>query len=329
MTLLQTYLKSHHLNFLQSGCTVYDKNLKVVLSVPGDMCIFEPDGSTIVATAAKLQKYDSRFKLLWSLDFKANHQLKLSQDGESLLVIESQYYPQASNLPLRYDNLHVLSKDGNFLKSYKFKTNETVKAVLKEFGPVDNNWTADGYAGKSVEATHLNSFSEIYKTVGTKKILTGYVVANATPSLIMFFDPHLKPTKVISLAGSKIHDIQQVDENLFLFYGNYLNESDSRSFVGTIDLEQGLPKILHRNSTESLGGRSCGSVQKLEGERYFVLHSNCEILTGGGGERPQAHWEFVDKHSQQQEVLWLPRKLVIGHLKIIDLKSYFQKNIGF
>ena len=328
-TLLQNYMKSHKGEFLQADCKVFNSDLSIVLDLPGDLCIFNPDGSTVIAKATKLQKYDSQFRLIWEHDIKINHQMKLSTRANHYLAIDSRYKPFSQDSYLRYDALNLIASDGKIVKSFDFSTPSIFSKFIEKQKPGINGWTADGFAGRSYEKTHVNSFSEIYALDKTQKKLVGYIAASAAPTFIAVFDANLKPTKFIDLNNVKIHDIQQSETKLdrFLFYINYLDPNVTQSAIGSISLEDPVPQIYYQNSKQNVYAESCSSVDVLSDSQLLVLHSNSSNF-GLVAERTSAKIEFVDLKTHQSELIILPPHFLLSSLRVVDLKSYFQNNMG-
>lgn len=315
------FMKSKNLRSLQSGCQIYDENLRLSYSLTGDLCIFEPDGSTVISYRDKLQKYDDRFNLLWSLNLFVTHQLKLSEDRQNYLAIVSQYYP-TKTAPVRYDELKVISKDGKILKSFSFWN----LPQFKGHAPTPNSWTSDGFKDKSLEISHVNSISEFFKTNGSKKVLAGYLSANAGVTLAMVLSTDLKPVKTFVFKGSSIHDIQQLNSENVLFYSNFRNSTDHRSFIGVVNLNQGEKNVFYQNKLQDFSGKACGSVQQLDDSKLLILHSNCDgSFIGKSG---SAKMEFVDLKADVSEALEVSPNLLLPSIKSVNLTSFFEKNIG-
>ena len=70
------------------------------------------------------------------------------------------------------------------------------------------------------------------------------------------------------------------------------------------------------------------NLQILHEDKFFVFHSNCEILINGVKSNTPV-WEFVDLKSNIKESGKMSGETPLMDLRIADLTLFLEKNIGY
>lgn len=299
---------------------------------PGEFCVFEQNGDTIVYQNGYLKKFDRKFMPLWSsTKHFLHHDLKRSEiDGHELLGMSSVYEENAKKL-IRYDKLIVFGKHGQVKKSFNFENYYYQLPRGKKPEASDNGWTTDGFQNKSYELGHINSFSELYKTVASKKVLTGYLANCIANRKIYLLDKNLKKiVRVIETGTRIIHSISQYDEHQLIYYLNFNTEDPlpRYSSVGLFDMTTQKYRTLYANKSVLLSTQACGSVQKLPLNRLFIVNSHClnkPLLEG----QARDYLEFVDLNSGEVLTVAVETKLMLNHAALTNADSYFLNNLGY
>ncbi|MGZ3727125.1 MAG: hypothetical protein ACXWQQ_15100, partial [Pseudobdellovibrio sp.] len=82
-------------NYFAVDCSIYDKNLNLLLQTNGMLCDYSQDGKIITADPheEKLELKDKNDAVIWSVDEKVHHDLKFTEDQNYFLTITSEVIP--------------------------------------------------------------------------------------------------------------------------------------------------------------------------------------------------------------------------------------------
>lgn len=241
----QVDLREHHLHF---GCEIYEVKVdsktgkrtlpKALRKFPGELCLFQADGSVVMTFRHRVAKFDEKMKELWSYPTRAHHQLNASQNGSEILVIGSEIVDvgdkKAGNA--RSDVLLILGQDGKLKKRFslfegrkQFHQKAWRDAVARRFPMI---WNVERFQEAKWEITHVNTFYEIPENALGKESpkgfsafqAGGYIVNDISLMRMFVLDRDLKKVlwqkAIRPEAGHMTHDTQILSNGNLLFYDN-------------------------------------------------------------------------------------------------------------
>lgn len=311
--------ESHFLN----GCYVFSSRGKIVLSLPGFICIPLPDGRVISGAESAVRMIRPDQSVEWEYPALLHHQMRLSPDGKRILLLSSEIREEKGTR-VRYDAFVVLSLEGKELARNSFRH------LGKEFidHPVDQKF-GDFFGGAERERSHFNSIVEIgpLDSPGAHSFLReGNIVVNTLYLGTFVLSPDLKTVLHHFLVGGRfrhfLHDVQVLPNGNFLFFNN---ESADRKKTGAPasalqEVEPVSLRTVYSFSGEHglpLYSSHCGGVQKLDDEFYLVSH----MLNGAYIFSRKTGRVIRSMHGPyfQFKQLWL-----VQNLRLVELSERFK-----
>ncbi|MGZ3692349.1 MAG: hypothetical protein ACXVAX_12655, partial [Pseudobdellovibrio sp.] len=195
--LLHEAALKYGLTHIAIHCRMYDLDGKKIIDFRGNMCLFMPDGKTLVYNHGQLVLLTPEMRIIWEKKYNLQHQLSRSIFDDNYLSVASTYTPDKKYGFIRYDELVIINPQGKKIKSYNFA--DYIKSIpdFMTVPPIPNKWTNDKYLNKSYERTHVNSFYELYSYENSRKVLIGYVANCFALQTVFIFDKNLKLKKAI------------------------------------------------------------------------------------------------------------------------------------
>lgn len=226
-----------HLHF---GCEIYEFHappnlqLKLIRKFPGELCLFQKDGSVVMTFRERVAKFDFQMKEIWSYPTRAHHQINASLNGEEILIIGSEIVETADKQAgkARGDLLLVLDQGGKLRRSFSLNQNKTQfpakawrDAELRKYPMV---WDVERFHDAKWELTHVNTFYQIPENRAAKKNRAfsggGYIVNDISLMQTFILDENMK--KVVwqrSLpkeTWNMTHDTQILSDGRLIYYDN-------------------------------------------------------------------------------------------------------------
>ncbi|MGZ3690517.1 MAG: aryl-sulfate sulfotransferase [Pseudobdellovibrio sp.] len=310
------------------NCLLFNTQGKFIRYLNGSMCLLQKDGSTFIYKENNLAFYDKNFKQKWlQNDLVLHHQMKFSSDETQILTIASDYRPDKKYGMLRNDQLLVLDKSGKILKSFNFKNYLKNKRGLVQ--PYINDWSTDEFKNKSYETTHVNSFAEILQKTASGEELTGYIAhCNLQKKIYVFNRELTQITQEISTGNKSIHDVQPYTDNRLIYYMNQ-NYDLPEPHVGSIEtynLKTQQFATLYGPFNENISALAGSSVQVLDNERLFIVHSS--TLPRPGSNAETFFFEFADLKNKTGKIIKVEKIKSLQGARLIDANDYLKNNIG-
>ncbi len=235
------FAEGQHLHF---GCEIYEvardsktgkrTSPRSLRKFPGELCLFQKDGSVVMTFPQRVAKFDAQMREVWSYPTRAHHQINSSLDGSEILVIGSEIVDVGDKATgrARGDLLLVLGQDGKLRRSFslakehaQFLKKSWQDAVKRRYPMV---WNVSRFGEVKWEVTHVNTFYEISANDVTKSIPAfqsgGYIVNDISLMLTFVLDKNLK--KVLWQKAMReddwhmTHDTQILKNGNMLFYDN-------------------------------------------------------------------------------------------------------------
>ena len=239
----------------QIGCSIYNKNLQVLRDFAGSLCVFLPNGSFVQYIDGNGLSYLSKLgELIWHKKIFLHHQINLSNDSQSILVLANEYYVEDKVLT-DFNSFIVFDlKNGRQLKKYSLyanrqKLNLKYNIYSKSFSRFVR------IPGRTIpprEFLHSNSFYEIPSDLDSKiksRIKNAQYVVNFVKEGPFFLDKDLKEIvwrpSISHLYKQSIHDVQLLSDGRLLFYSNEGPPHDSfRTSLHSYDLKTNTEKLI-------------------------------------------------------------------------------------
>lgn len=215
------------------NCEIYDMSGKLIRKFPGRICVFMDDGSLLSAEEEKLIYYDKLRNVLWSKSIHPHHQINMSLDKNSFLIIGSEIKTENhSKQPelVRYDVLYNISKTGEVLHSFHLSENGSQfdkkswsDAKRRRYSKVG---FSEYYQKIDWEMTHSNSFYEIpdNKISGHNEAFKkgNYIVNDISLMQVFVLSSDMARIlwqgPVIREEWTMFHDVQVVPESQSIIY---------------------------------------------------------------------------------------------------------------
>lgn len=298
--------------YFQKSCRYFSTDLKVLRALPGQYCA-ETENGIAIADSNGIVSMGSNLKPRWRVKkFYTHHQLNESEVGTELLALNSVYSPggRARDLtPIRHDRLTVLNKRGKIIKNFNIEKYITEKSDIQIR---KNDWTADQFNKNSFEATHINSFRELFSEADGVRTLTGYVTYDLQHEKVIILDAGLKNVvRAIDFHGRVIHDVRQYGENVLIYFLNENIEEPMprQSKIETYNLLTNEFKTLYQSENVKIVYSNCGAVVPIEKKYLFINYSRCKVDATNAP--TTSYFEMVNL-ATQQSVLAQSEKEIFG-----------------
>jgi hypothetical protein len=283
------------------GGSIMDPSGNVVARTDCRLCVFEPEGHSVIYKNNALIELDEKLKVLWALKpVLLQHVLSKSLLADDFLALTSEYTVDAKFGNARYDNLKVIKRGGKIKKSFSFLKYFKENPELRP-EPVPNLWSVDDMKNKSVEFSHGNSLIEIFDDMKNIQTFKGYAYYSLLEKKLYFFNKSLtKILRVIPAEGRALHSVQQYDNENLIAYANF-NDQYGIGSVQLINLKTGAFSSLYNFTDDRQLSHACSSVQFFAEGKLFLVHSPCsgtpkQISSG-------YYFEFVDLKSGKNAFL--------------------------
>lgn len=336
--------KDQHQRHLYYGCEIYDVSAdaktgkriapKALRKFPGELCLFQRDGSVVMTFRDRVAKFDAQMKELWSYPTRAHHQINSSGDGSEILVIGSEVVDVGDKRSgkARGDLLLILNQDGKLKRSFslfearkQFLPKAWRDAVARRFPMI---WNVERFQEVKWEVTHVNTFYEIPKNAlaeGPNSISAfragGYIVNDISLMLTFVVDRDLKKIlwqKALRSEGWHMtHDTQVLSNGRILFYDNGTPERPYSQLVEH-DLVSGSDTWTYpKKFDKSFYAKRWGGLQILDSGNVLFT----DITT-------QPRIVEIDRKGRE---LWSwspPANTYLQQVRIEDLAEFLAKNRG-
>lgn len=285
---------------LVAECIIFDHDFKVIKNFGGNSCVFLDDGSYVVSPdelAPNIKKYSAEGDLQWNLGIHSHHQIQLTNDKKSLLVLSSEgineHWCRA-----RYEVFYILD-----LKTGRVLFRKSVKDYLldfeKVFGLVNfkTSYFESSLLNTNCIFTHYNTFRPVpvnsIEKAHPEFSHENFILNNNRSNILTIFDKKL--TRPVWSEVPPInwthgnHDVQFLPDGKFIFYQgeHFFGPGDIRMGIFRYDpLEHQLetiyppgPNNYSRNYSPFVNSSTIGgSVQKTEWG-YLISHN--DLIWGG------------------------------------------------
>jgi hypothetical protein len=323
-----------HLHF---GCEIYEftappkLQIKLVRKFPGELCLFQKDGSVVMTFPQRVVKYDFQMKEIWSYSARAHHQINASTNGEEILVIGSEIVDVGDKQAgrARGDLLLVLDQEGKLRRSFslnqnkvQFQTAAWRNAELRKYPMV---WDVERFQEAKWELTHVNTFYQIPDNNAAKKSQAfsagGYLVNDISLMQTFILDKDMK--KIVwqrSLpkeTWNMTHDTQILRDGRLIYYDN---GTAARPFSRLVEYDLlssretwSYPKKLRR----SFYAKRWGGLQFLDsGNVLFTDISGVPRVVE------------IDREGQEKWTWELPSYKYLQQARLENLTQFLSKNKG-
>jgi len=214
----------------QAGCSIYDKDLKLLKRYPGNFCVFLDDGSYYVSdlNAYKIKKIDSHGSVIWERTYPVHHSLSYFEE-ENLLVAITLETSRIRGPLAEFSSIVAFDVDGN-VRHYFGGAQQQLKLDKKlpryrlrlrtNFQVREPLW----------EDTHANAVYRIPKNI-LSQWHPAFTEGNFLVTLgrqygIAIFDPTFTYIlwRMDISSYRYIHDAQVTPDGKILYYQNAFNE---------------------------------------------------------------------------------------------------------
>lgn len=328
---------AHAASYLHFGCEIYEfqpppnLQLKLVRKFPGELCLFQKDGSVVMTFRQRVAKFDYQMKEIWSYPTRAHHQVNASLDGEEILVIGSEIVETFDKRvsKARGDLLIVLDQEGKLRRSFSLNQNKVqfpakawTDAELRKYPMV---WDVQRFHDANWELTHVNTFYQIPENAAAKQNRAfaggGYIVNDISLMQTFILDKDMKKVlwqrSLPKETWNMTHDTQILPDGRLIYYDN---GTSSRPFSRLVeyDLVKGRetwsypPKL-----TRSFYAKRWGGIQYLNsGDVLFTdITRKPRVVVIDRHGKEKWSWEFADYKYLQQA-------------RLEDLTQFLSKNKG-
>ncbi len=261
--------------------------------MPGGLCLFQKDGTTIYASyrAKRLVKVKSNGLKLWETSVGVHHEMSLTKDNRILLLSES-IRDFRGDKNARFDAFKIYNQKGEELASWDtFEHFEEILRILKDAGkefPPRIDVKSNPF-GAFVEYTHANSFKEIpendlYPQVSYLKP-GNYILAMNCLGLFLFLDHELKTIVGVhhyqNFLSCNTHDAQVMKNGHILHLLNYDTRVGDGMTLVEIDPVSGNRVWEYKNTlSDKVNSNYQGSVQLLpNGNMLYIDNGQIDNKT--------------------------------------------------
>ena len=268
---------------LVESCQIFGASGEVLLSLPGDRCIFFPDGRLVGSNSKVMRLVNTKRKVAWTLRTHLHHQLNLSVDQQSLLTLGSETI-NVDGKKIRSDVLLKISMDGEIIA--RLSAQEILKQTKLEGLRLEPSAVIREETNSDLELSHFNSFYEIPdldpKAIVPSYIKRGNFIAGGLQLGIFILSSDLKTVlhhiQPPSSAHSALHDAQITYQGKVLIFNNIENNPGSpfnNSAIQELDPDSG--KVLFSFTAEPKAlfySQFCGGAQRLSDDLILFSHLN-------------------------------------------------------
>lgn len=254
-------------------CNIFNTSGALLRRFPGNLCLFENDGSLLMANNHnnELSFLDPKMRLLWKKPMHTHHQLNKASDGDFLVLSsETKIYRHRKT---RFDRLLKINRAGEIVATFNFydHKNEILNNMNRnKFQLYHFEWDENNQDLGIAEVSHINSFYEIpsnKKSHLFPELTAGNFIFNPNNGgLIMILDHNLTHIlKFLRPPADRIHDVQITKNGEVLLYNNqvkYGHQIFSELQIYSYP-EMKLIWNYHRDSNE-FNNPSVGGVQLLD-----------------------------------------------------------------
>ena len=322
------------------NCEIYDMNKQLIRRVPGKMCIFLDNGGFISAQKENLVYYDNLRNEVWSQKIYPHHQMNLSIDQNSILVLGSQTQkmkgPKKTE-KVRFDVLYILNLDGKILQTFDFYKNKNQFNKLQWLNAEKRKHSQIGakelYSGVDWELTHANSFYEIPENTISATLPAfqkgNYIINDISLMLVFILSSDLKKilwqSTLLPEVWTMLHDVQvKPDSNLLVLYDNGTPERPQTRLVEFDVLQDKIhwqfPSVL----TSTFYSKKMGGVQVLK-NGHFLYNDITDIPVAHEIDRQgKMIWSLTPRFQYASKTKMEP----FQQIKRFDLSPFLKKHRG-
>jgi hypothetical protein len=259
-----------------SGCRIYNQRLEKIRDLPGNFCLFFPDGRLITASKTAIRMMNPKLEVMWEVSGRVHHQMNFSNDKMRILALLSENHKTDKGI-LRIDKLAIISLAGKVIS--EVNASELIKDQVRleryELPEVNKR-----QSGADIEETHFNSIYEIPKNKSKLAFLKeGNIIVNGLYNATCVLTPDLK--KILDCRrfpmaiDHRIHDVQITPEGNYFFFNNQVIKSD---IVPASEVQEVNPvnmKVTYRFQGSPAGifySPTHGKIQKLDDQHIVINH---------------------------------------------------------
>lgn len=272
------------------GCTIIDKEGRVLRQYRGGECIFLPNGYVASIRRMDLRFFNAKMRLMWKKRIEPHHQINSSLDNKHLLVINtrSHFFPYSRppSQNVYFDRFSIYDRKGNEVKYFDMYESWQEVAALTPVPFSPNQRIAHGDQVR-FEFSHSNSFYEIPENTAASKNHAfdegNYIINERFRGLILVLDKELKKIlwsvryEDLEPGWKGAHDVQmQRNGKIILFDNLSFLFSDEKDFSTITELDPLTlkKKILFRApSPTSFFSKFHGGVQRLSDGGLLITDS--------------------------------------------------------
>lgn len=273
-----------NLNLVKSFCDVYNLAGEKIMAFPNQFCDYAPNGAVVMAGQENISLIDKYDVKIWEKSGHFHHQIKWSEDFESILAISSQKIEFENKLS-REDLLLVYEKNGKIRKS--ISSSEILKKAKLPVDIKPTDWFRSTTLGDlKQEISHFNSFYVI-PTHSNKSIYKffppGGFIANSIYYGIFSLDSNLKNVlyhfKFPQAIAHRVHDVQVNKSGNILIFVNEFKEvskyerKSSSLYSAVVEYAPLKKKILWKFESQPADffySPFCGGVQEIGSSTILV-----------------------------------------------------------
>lgn len=317
---------------LQVGCQIFSPDGRVNLVFPGDRCLLLENGDLISSTATKLSYIRKDLSIKWERSGLFHHQMNLTEDRKSILVLDSVMDKMDGGPERRYDRFLRIDLEGNVVATLDATamlrdTNVRPVNLGGRFSPGMLRNMFDTLFPAS-EGSHFNSFYQLPLQLPRNAapfLKPGGFILNGVSQGFFIVDPELKQVlyhlQAPTSSSHHTHDAQVTARGTILFFNNTpISASDDNIFstVEEFDPKTGKTVFEMRGQPATFFySVICGSVQELDPE--YLLFSD------------QFGSTFI-YHKKERRVVWSLHphaklhkgRNVVQQVKFDDLSAYLK-----
>lgn len=314
------------------SCSAYNRNHELLISHPGALCDYLPDGRVLMSNDKSLFLLDQRDTPLWKFDEYVHHALNAVDEGRNIVYFTDEDQMFKDDLT-RFDIIKKVDlKTGNLLAQWKLSehldqiTPHLPWKYVKSEHLLDLKMGGHPHTQAKYELLHFNSIYQIPKNASHPKLFymkPGNFIVSAGISLILFFDNNLNLIHTLvydEIAYTTFHDVQALPSGQLLVYHN----SGARFWCSRLEMVDSedlkLTWSFKDETLEFLCSSRFGGVQLLKNGNLLFS----DVSKGGRviEINPEGHLLVDFYHPEKDPITKLP--IDIYKVKSQDLSSFFR-----
>lgn len=259
---------SKNTNHYQVGCSIYDKNLKLLKRYRGNLCVFLDDGSYFVSdlNAYKIKKINPLGSVIWEKTHPVHHSLSYFEK-ENLLLAISLESSRIRGPMAEYSSIIAFDMDGN--TRHYFSGVQRQRELQKKLPRYQLRLRTNFQVREPLfEDTHANAVYRIPANILSQwhpAFTEGnFIVTLGRQYGVAIFDPTFQYIlwRMDITSHRYIHDAQVTPDGKILYYQNAFNENFNSRIEILDPVQRSLIWYFPKDS--SMKAPAQGGVQLLE-----------------------------------------------------------------